>query len=267
MNLKPAIRACLEECERQIADLEQKISELPEGTLQICRSGSYHSWRIMENGKRRYLPKSESVQAHKLALKRYYTARLSDLRQEAEACREYLAVSGAAKKEEKLLETMPEFRILLGDIFRSDEERARAWEQEEYEKTTRYLEALNFSTFKEGEKVRSKLEAIFAGLLTELDLPYQYEKLWTIGTVKIAVDFTVLDKRTFREIPIELFGMMDHEDYCQNYKQKMMTYMNGGYIPGVNFLTFYESSQSPLNPMQTKRTLEDFFFRYPPVIL
>ena len=267
MYLNSMMQACLEDCEKQITDLEQKLSTLPEGSLQICRSGSYYSWRIQQNGHRRYLRKSESAQAHKLALKRYYEARLSDLQVEAKACREYLAASGSARKEEKLLESMPEFRVMLGVIFRTEEERVREWEQEEYEKSARFPEALNFSTFKEGEKVRSKLEAIFAGLLTELDLPYKYEKLLTIGTTTIAVDFTVLDKRTFQEIPVELFGMMDNEDYRQTYQQKMITYVKGGYIPGVNFLTFYESSRTPLNPAQTKKALEDFFFRYPPVIL
>ena len=66
--------------------------------------------------------------------------------------------------------------------------------------------------------------------------------------------------RTFQEIPIELFGMMDDSEYVKNYRKKMNTYINNGYIPGINMLTFYESQKAPLNQITLNKKLEDFFF-------
>ena len=110
-------------------------------------------------------------------------------------------------------------------------------------------------------------EALFAVDLTTLRISYQYEKILIVNGIEIAADFTTLDIRTFQEIPIELFGMMDDPEYRQMYKRKMKTYFDAGYIPGVNMLTFYETSAAPLNHVQVQEDLENFFFKRPPVML
>ena len=269
MYLNNAAEFYLKYCEQRIEELERRIAGLPEGSLQICRSGNYYSWKLKtQGGKRTYLPRSQADLAKQLAGKKLCEAQLADMRSEAKACRRYLQiVEQAGCREEALLEASPEFKTLLGRAARTREEKVQEWENEPYSKSTRYPEHLIFSTFKKDEKVRSKLEATFAGLLLELNLPYKYEKILTFEEAQIAVDFTVLDVRNFREVPIELFGMMDNEDYQKSYCVKMRTYMNHGYFQGVNFLAFCETAASPLSPVQMKSALEDFFFRYPPVIL
>ena len=83
--------------------------------------------------------------------------------------------------------------------------------------------------------------------------------------LQIAVDFTALDVRTFREIPIELFGMMHNTEYVQNCQKKLANYITNGFIPGINMITLYESSSMQLGPQQIRKTFEDFFINNPPV--
>ena len=267
MYLDKYIEENLKECEARIAELEKLIAALPPGVLHICRNGNYFSWRVlMPGGKDTYLPRSEEDTARLLSQKRVYLAELHDLKNEAESLRRYLRCSASSVNAQEKLYTSSnsEFRRLCADAFKSPAKDAAEWENADYQKSAAYPEQINVPTVKEGEKVRSKLEATVAGILCTLKIPYKYEKITLIGSVKIAVDFTALDVRTFREIPIELFGMMDDPDYVKTHNRKMIAYINAGYIPGVNFLTFYESSADPLNPMFIRKTLEDFFFKNPP---
>lgn len=270
MYLNESMASYQKKCEKNIEKLEAALESMPEGSLRISRTGKYYSWRVKyPNEKCKYLPKSEEALAVQLAKKAYYEAQLHDLKIDAEACGRFLRMEkGSVQAVEKLFESAtPEYRRLLGATILSDNEKISAWEKESYKKYDKYQEALICTTLKEGERVRSKLESIAAGILYTLKIPYKYEKLTKIGDVEIAVDFTALDVRTFQEIPIEFFGMMDDLEYVKNYRRKMNTYISNGYIPGVNMLTFYESKNAPLNQVTLKKKLEDFFFHEPPIQL
>ena len=267
MYLDKCIECYFGRCNACIAELEKKIAALPPGKLHISKNGKYFTWHVlMPDGRRVYLPKSEEATAKKLALKNIFLAQLHDLKNEAEACARYLRRSKSSVRSlEKLFsDAGPELVRLTADSFRTKNARIAAWETAGYEKYGGYPEQIIIPTLKEGEKVRSKLEANAAGFLYTLGIPYRYEKVTVIGNTKIAVDFTALDVRNFREIPIELFGMMDNPEYRKTHNRKLMTYLNAGYIPGVNFITFYETPADPLNPMQMCQTFEDFFFNNPP---
>ena len=267
MYLDKYIEENLKEYEARISELEKLIAALPPGVLHICRNGKYFSWRVlMPDGSETYLPRKEEKTARLLSQKRVYLAELHDLKNEAESCRRYLRYSASSVNALEKLYTSSnsEFRRLGADSFKNPAREAAEWEEADYTKSTAYPEQIIVPTVRNGEKVRSKLEANVAGILCTLKIPYKYEMITLIGGIKIAVDFTALDVRTLREIPIELFGMMDNPDYIKTYNKKMITYINAGYIPGINFLTFYESPADPLNPMFIRKTLEDFFFKNPP---
>lgn len=270
MYLNESIAHYLERCKKQIDSLENKISELPEGELQIHKNRNYCMWRVSYGkGGRITLTKDQEEKASQLALKKLYAAQLHDVRNETEACARYLRCKERSYSavERLLADEPPEYRRLLGRSLITTDERVRAWETAEYRKSQKYPEQLKYSTLKPDEFVRSKLEALFAVDLTTLRIPYLYEKIIAANGIEIAADFTALDVRTFQEIPVELFGMMDDPEYRQMYKRKMKTYLDAGYIPGVNMLTFYETSAAPLNHVQAQEDLENFFYKRPPVML
>ena len=270
MYLNESMEQYLERCKNKIALLEKKISALPEGELQIHKNRNYCMWRVTDRkGGRIILPKDQEEKAVQLALKKLYAAQIHDLKTEAEAVARYLRYrKRSARAVERLLDREPpEYRRLLGKALMTSDERVRAWENAAYHKSEKYEEYLKYPTLKEHERVRSKYEALFAADLTTLQIPYLYEKILIAGGIEIAPDFTALDVRTFQEIPIELFGMMDDPEYRKMYKRKMKTYIEAGYIPGVNMLTFYETSEAPLNHMQAQEDLENFFYKRPPIML
>lgn len=267
MHTEKFIEEYLNECEQEIARIEEIIAALPPGKLHISKNGGYYTWRVLlSDGTRIYLPKSEEKTAKLLAQKNIYLARLHDLNCQAQACRKYIrCLQKTPSFEQKLFSgSNPEFSRLAADKFRFDDQNIIDWQNKPYDKFTSYPEQLTIPTLKEGEKVRSKLEAIVASQLVTLKIPYKYEKITLIGSTKIAVDFTAFDARCGREIPIEIFGMMDNPDYIKSCRRKLSTYIYAGYYPGVNFITFYESPETPLNPRFINKTLEDFFFRNPP---
>ena len=200
------------------------------------------------------------------ALSKLYTAQLSDLNAEREACLRYSrCMDRRGSAVSRLIEQEgPEFKRLLRKAVISKEERIRQWENQSYEKSMVRQEDLIHPTMKEDLFVRSKIEAMVSGDMTILKIPHLYEKILHIDQWEIAADFTALDVRTFREIPVEVFGMMDVPEYRRNYEKKMHTYIDGGYIPGINMLVFYEFSDAPLSQASVLDELERFFYRNPP---
>lgn len=268
MFLEASIASYCKYCKQRKQQLESTIASMPEGSLRIAKCRKYFTWRVWNSdGGNRYLPKSQEEFAIALARKSVYEAELHDLKADIEACERYLRYKSSSKSatDQLFQEASPEFRRLLGKTFQTKEEKVIYWENQPYEKSAKYPDELVVPTLKSGEMVRSKLEAGAADCLFTLGIPYKYEKLTPIGAWKIAVDFTALDVRTFREIPIELFGMMDNTEYVQNCQKKLANYITNGFIPGINMITLYESPSMQLGPQQIRKTFEDFFINNPPV--
>ena len=270
MYLNESMESQLKRLNRQIALLTEKTKGLAEGPLYISAVGPYYTWKTRdENGNLVYIPKDEEQRASELALHQYYDTFIHDLKAQAEACRRYVDYQKRSLcAVNKLLETANEEYIrLLGKALITPDERITAWENAPYEKSRAYPDALKYKTMKAGELVRSKLEAMVAACLTALGLHYRYEQIIHIDEWEIAADFRVLDTRTMQEIPLEVFGMMDDPAYRKTYKAKMKTYIDGDYIPGINMLNFYESSEAPLGQAEVLDELHRFFFVKPPIVL
>lgn len=270
MYLNESLETIVHRHETRIAKLEEEIATLPEGTLHIYANGRYYTWVVvMPDGRRIYLPKSEEAIASQLALKSWKMAQLHDLKNEAEAYMRSVRYQKRTTKElPKLVSTAnDEYRRLLGNVLQTKDTRIADWLDAPYEKFGKYPEGLIYPTLRKDEKVRSKIEVDVANGFYLSGVPYLYERVRMIGNVKMAPDFTALDVRTFQEIPVEVFGMMDNPEYRRNYKLKMKTYVDADYIPGVNFLVFYESSKAPLTQNEIMDEIQDFFFKKPPIRL
>ena len=270
MYLNESMESHLKKLNRQIKSLTQKMNGLRDGPLYISKVGPYYSWKTRgKDGNIIYIAKDEENYAAELALRRYYKAFIHDLKAQAEAVRRYTNYQKRSfSAVERLLESESEEYVrLLGKALITSDERIAAWENAPYEKSKAYPDTLKYKTMKTGELVRSKLEAMVAACLTALGLAYRYEQIIHINEWEIAADFTVLDPRTMQEIPLEVFGMMDDPTYRKTYRAKMKTYIDGGYIPGVNMLTFYESTDAPLGQAEILDELHRFFFEKPPILL
>lgn len=267
MNLELPVQARIKMLDSQISQCSQDLITLPEGDLHVGRNGKYYTWKWKDAaGNWHYISKSNEEEAVQRALRKLYQAQLHDLASEREACRRYAHYKKQSVSEiNHLMEKeSPEFKRLLQKALTFPDDRVTAWENQSYQKSLVHPDALIHPTLKPDLFVRSKVEAMVSSSMTLTRIPHLYEKIIHIDRWEIAADFTALDIRTFREIPIEVFGMMDDPEYRKSYERKMKTYIDGGYIPGKNMLVFYEFSDDPLSQAVVMDELDRFFFRNPP---
>lgn len=267
MNMEFDMKGYISDLREQISELNSSLASMPEGRLVTCRDGDYYSWRVHKKGCAPvYLPKSQKETAMALALKELYSCRLHDLNIRLEAACRFNRYDerSVCKTDELAAKASPEFKRLLGDALSCGSAEAARWEAAEYERSAYYPENLIHDTLRGREKVRSKIEANAADALFTLKIPFRYEMMTMIGDRKIAVDLTALDVRIMREIPIEIFGMMDDLKYRNDQKWKLHQYIDAGYIPGVNMITIYEFSSSPLSLSSLLEIFTDFFIKTPP---
>ena len=76
--------------EKEIIELEQQLKEYPEGKLFITRNGKHYKWYQTDGHTQVYLPKKERGLAEQLAVKKYLSCKVEELKQEKKAIEFYL---------------------------------------------------------------------------------------------------------------------------------------------------------------------------------
>lgn len=258
-DLEALLEKEIKTLERLQQKLLQQLSNTPEGTLHIHKSGSdskpqYYNYL---NGKRIYLAKKERTLASALAQKNYDEDVLALIAGRLKAAKQLLT-----KYEFSILdvyERLPETRKdLITPIIPSDEEYVKDW----YEQHPGYANPYpNHSALytERGEMVRSKSEKILADLFYKRGIPYVYESRLEFGNGKmIYPDFLLLDVVRRKTYVYEHFGMMDNPDYVKGALEKMSLYAEHGYWVGDSLLFSFETSTSPLNTKNVERMLCHF---------
>ena len=256
-----AVEKHLELCQKQISSLKQQLERFPEGTLHVWKNGNYFTWEVvMPDGRRIYVPKSKREYAGTMAAKKACQARLHDLLIEEEACLRYLRYIKKSRREfPEFLASGPTYSGLLPQQIKTDEQKIAEWMSASFRKYDKYPEGRNVPVLS-GGYVRSKSEAVIAGQMDIMGIPYRYEEVHKIGGVDIASDFTALCVKSWSEIIIEHFGMMDDSEYVRLFNRKIRLYTENGYIPDLNLLIFFETSDAPLDVRMVARKLEIVFF-------
>ena len=132
------------------------------------------------------------------------------------------------------------------------------WYEEEYQ-GKEFKEGIPVILTEKGERVRSKSEKIIADYLYRKNILYKYEKpLYSNGYGIVYPDFTLLSRKTGKEIYWEHEGMMDDQEYARKAIQKIESYqMNDIYQADRLILTF-ETKQCVLN----SKIIENLTARY-----
>lgn len=208
----------------------------------------------------RYIPRAQRDLARQLALKKYYTAKERDLREE------YAALSAFARcfrtkgqRTEQLLRKYPEVYALIKDEVNDRNVRARRWSEEAYIGKKNYADELIHETVSR-QKVRSKSEVLIANELYYAGIPYRYECQQIIGGVSFYPDFTILNPRTGKVLIWEHFGLATKREYMSDAVHKLAHYAENGLVHGRNFIMTYESERVPLN-VSTVRLMIDTYLR------
>lgn len=262
VNFISLVKEYQNRCIKKRDSLTKLCSSLPDGKLFCSKSNGYDIWRYStETQKSVYIPKSGRAFARELALQNYYTAQILDLDAEIRACEKFLdhIRIHAGNYEALMAGDNPEFKKLLGEILKPDNEKFEEWAKAPYDKADFYTDRLKFTT-SAGYKVRSKGEVLIAQELYAMKIPVRYEEKKYWGNDIVVPDFTILCPVTGTEKLIEYCGMMDVPKYRKRYLEKLQIYMANGFSPDENLLLIHENTNSPIDINVIRQRLQQFIF-------
>lgn len=96
-----------------------------------------------------------------------------------------------------------------------------------------------------GINFRSKSEREIAEYLDGLGIAYKYEPRLRIMNTDIYPDFVCFIPELGIGFIIEHFGMMDSPKYLEHANKVIQSYLNCGFLPGIDILFTYERSNYP----------------------
>ncbi|MBO4242225.1 MAG: hypothetical protein J5883_02985 [Clostridiales bacterium] len=206
--------------------LKKEITKLPKGRIckRMCR-GRAMDCVYISNAEDKYLEK------HYYALGKEPGKTLGKL------------VSRRNIMEKELLELETMIETMTGEDLKIPEALKNNWEAVKNSPEASYSLPLNGPVFN-GNKFRSKSEAMIAMILDEMGLEYVYEPVLILGGRKIRPDFAFWVKESGRIIYIEHFGMTDISTYRDGMIKKVALYMSEGFVEGRDIIFIFENQSS-----------------------
>ena len=260
----------LQRIQQKISDIEQELSVLPEGGFSLRVNGEGCKYfRVMDaepgaGGRRKHkfvhIPKSNREYAASLALRKYYETLKEDLLGRAAAIRRMQRTVDHGCRHAEQLMAQKNFAELVEPRISAGEKEMRAWAAEDYVRNTEHSEHLKVPTVG-GFMVRSKSEALIADMLTERGLAFRYENRTTIGVRTIFPDFTIWHPEKGNLVIWEHFGMIGMQAYQSQIQARIDNYLSNGYLPYINLITTFESSEDPFDAEAASKIIRMMFGR------
>ena len=255
-RLLKQIRERADVLKKAISKAEKEEGIGPEGRLRVSHNRYYHITKVGDsNGI--YIPKNEAPLAAALAKKDYNERFLRYARHELKKLEEVIRMFSKKNADSAYSGLSKSRRELISPYIMTDDLYAQMWQESSFRQNT-YMEDKKVYETRRGEKVRSKSEAIIADMLCELKIPYHYEKALTLKKGEIRYpDFTLLHKKTRKELYLEHFGLWDMEEYRIDSLIKLREYRENGIYPGKNLIFTYETEAVPLDIKGIRTMLKD----------
>ena len=133
-----------------------------------------------------------------------------------------------------------------------------SWERQPFESNPHHPEGLIHVT-QSGRMVRSKSEAIIAGLLETHDVPFRYEARLDLTDRHLYPDFTIKRKRDGQIYYWEHFGMMDVDVYLEAMDAKMTAYREAGILPWNQIITTFDNENGSIDVRHIDGLVRSFF--------
>jgi len=245
--------------EEQIKELELQLEGYPEGKLLIARNGKRYKWYQTDGHKQVYLPKKERNLAEKLAVKKYLSYQIDEIKQEKTAIEFYLRHhNNIFRKTEDMICEESGYQELLSPYFKPISEELNDWLKRPYNANLKYPEQLIHKA-SNGKKVRSKSEVLIDRTLYINKIPFRYECELQLGDTIIYPDFTIRHPRTGEVYYWEHFGMMDDMFYIKNACTKIQLYAAHGITPGIYLIMTFETQKNPLSLDKIDGIIEEYF--------
>lgn len=250
-TLKTAIKAA-----------EKDKSHFPNGHLRISQTRNQVRYYLVKSATDylgTYIPKIKHDLAESLAQKEYNDLFLRNARTELVRLERTIRQLSETNADLAYQNLDPRRKRLVEPYIIPDDEYAANWQNQTF-KTTSFMPEAKIYDTKNGEKVRSKSEAILADLFLEFGIPYHYEQALILKNKNVRYpDFTLLKISTREEIYLEHFGLLDDEEYRHKCLEKLDEYRHSGIYPGKNLLITYESEAFPLDIKGIRKMIKELF--------
>ncbi len=112
---------------------------------------------------------------------------------------------------------------------------------------------------KKNERVRSKSEKIIADTLYDLEIEYKYEcPIYLKSYGQVYPDFTILSRKTGKEMYWEHDGRMDDPKYSKKAVRKINSYISDGILPGERLILTFETSSIVLSDRTIHKMIDNY---------
>ena len=254
----------LKEQERleQIAEKARgRLRNAPQGTLRLssCRQTVQYYHCMPGEGKNgAYIPKEQIGLIRSLAQKSYDEKIVRSAEKRLAQIRKLTKDYEDDEIDNIYLREHEERRHLIDPVEPTWEQQAEQWGREEYQ-GKEFQEGTSVILTQKGECVRSKSEKILADYFCQNNIPYKYENpLYLKGLGVVHPDFTLLSRKTRREIYWEHDGKMDDPAYARNAVRKIQAYEENGIYPGETLILTFETEKTILNVGMVKRLVDRY---------
>ena len=257
LNMLKAERDCYR---MRLRKAQSELLVLPEGRLQISRSGGHYTWRHYDpaTGQAKYLPKREEALASKLA-KRMYLEQLIRDDSAALAGIEQLIARVSEEPDKIKCSCEEEFLRLLRQVRPTENEELMEQLEKTFVRSSHDRGRLKVPTGL-GFNVRSKSEAVIAEALAENGLVFMYEPIITIDGREYVPDFVIINPSTRQIFIWEHLGLMENGEYSARAWSKLAAYNKEGWILNLNLIVTTETDKQPFSMACAQKTI-DFFFK------
>lgn len=235
------------------------LSEVPDGSLRISKDkNKIRYYHCTEDNSGIYIPKSDKYLPQKLAQKTYNLSVIKKAEARLKQIKRITKDYSDDEIEELFTSLHPDRQILVTPVEPTWEQLIHLWSAEEY-KGKAFQEGTAVILTEKGERVRSKSEKIIADFFNRRNIPYKYEKtLYLKGYGTVYPDFTILSKKTGKEVYWEHKGMMDKQEYARSAVRKIESYQKNHIYPGDRLILTFETEQSVLNTKEIEGLVNQY---------
>lgn len=271
MNILEYAEREKQRAERELKQKKAELRKLSRGRLECHRRGNNWTWKIVTNGKKKYLSKRKHTQiAESLAYKRKLQQDIDYLDNHICALTSFIRMDSPARvnipkdKRSKTNEeidrlakayydrTHPEITAKRLSNQIALEENIQKFKGKDIEKAEYPIKSMW------GLRFRSKSEALIYERLRAHDLLVLYESDLEINGKMRSPDFIVYNRRTNQPIVWEHFGKMNSPGYLNTNKNKILQYLEAGYIPNINMIATFEIDDNSIDLQYIESLIEIF---------
>ncbi len=240
-----------------IQSVKKRLKTAPEGTLHLSSNKSGRQY-YHYTGKEKYIPKGNVEFIKALAQKDYDKKILFKAKRMLSQIKLFLREVEEENINQVYFDEHPDRQKFITPIEPTWEQRVEEWKSKPYNGLGFKDDAPIILTEK-GERVRSKSEKIIADYLYRNGVEYKYEcPIYLKGIGWVYPDFTILSKKTGKEIYLEHFGMMDDPIYARKAVNKLLSYEENGIYVGESLIITYETEQTILSTQQLERLIKKY---------